>query len=170
MIASIDDQVFKVRRGLSANRRDLGGRSPAVFARVYLDAHFALPASRMHTEMFEMVGKATETRGQRIAVAAPRGHAKSTVVSVAYLLWSVLYGHEPHVLLISATREQAKQHLRNVRQELQSNERIREDFPELFPGRGTGKTSPWRSVAHAERHDDPGLGCRSGRARTQAPA
>ncbi|MEM1108878.1 MAG: phage terminase large subunit [Planctomycetota bacterium] len=87
--------------------------------------------SRMHLELFGLLQKATQIRDARIAVAAPRGHAKTTVTSLAYVLWSVLYGHERFVLLVSATREQAIQLLADLKRELEQNVLLSSDFPEV---------------------------------------
>ncbi|MEM6484396.1 MAG: hypothetical protein AAF662_05370 [Pseudomonadota bacterium] len=123
-------------------RRKAAASSPEDFARIYLSHHFTLPPSRMHDELFELVHEATKKRAQRIAVAAPRGHANSTVVSLAYVLWSVLYKHESFVWLVSATREQAEQQLRHVRDELEANPRLLSDFPEVCAGK---RPKPWRA-------------------------
>jgi predicted phage terminase large subunit-like protein len=115
-----------------------------LFAMTYLPQHFRLNPSRMHKDLFTLVRNATSQRNARIAVAAPRGHAKTTVVSLAYVLWCVLYGHERFVLIVSATREQAVQLLTDIKRELEENALLREDFPEVCaPVRRPGIT--WKS-------------------------
>ena len=99
----------------------------------------------MHEELFTMLHTVTQDRPKRIAVAAPRGHAKSTVVSLAYLLWSVLFDHERFALIISATKEQAVQLLKNIKDEIQTNERLLIDFPGVCHPPGSKATpKPWR--------------------------
>jgi len=94
----------------------------------------------MHDDLFHMLTEATRERGRRLAIAAPRGHAKTTVVSIAYVLWSALYATERFILIVSATKEQAVQLLADIRRELTGNELLIEDFPEvclpLIKGRG----------------------------------
>ena len=134
----IMDQVSDLRRQVAA-------ASPSIFADVYLGHHFTLPRSRMHNDLFEMLLKATNKRGARLAVAAPRGHAKITVVSLAYVLWSVLYSHEKFVLLVSATKEQAETLLKGIKDELQGNPLLIQDFPELcYPPGRKSPPKPWR--------------------------
>lgn len=116
---------------LRSARRQLGRESIEAFARLYLSAHFVLPPSRMHREMFAALLNATSTRGIRSAIAAPRGHAKTTVISVAYVLWCACYGHEPFIVLVSNTGDQAEDLLTAVKHELESNERILSDFPRV---------------------------------------
>ena len=133
-----------LQRAVSGQRRSIGAKSPHAFARVYLPDHFVLPISPLHRELFGLLHSATASRRARIAVAAPRGHAKSTVVSLAYVLWSVLYGHDQFVIIVSATKEQASQLLKHVKDEIESNARILIDFPEVNPNGPNGKPTPWR--------------------------
>lgn len=63
-----------------------------------------------------------------IAVAAPRGHAKSTAVSFSYVLASVLFRQSKYVLLISDTEGQAVQFLGDIKKELLLNEDLRSLF------------------------------------------
>lgn len=132
-----------MNNSIKATRRRLGAQSAESFARVYLSQHFALPGSSMHRELFGCLHRASTDRAARLVIAAPRGHAKSTVVSLAYILWSVLYGHERFVILASATKEQAAQLLRHIKDEIESNPLIRLDFPGVVPGSGKGASKPW---------------------------
>jgi len=121
-------------------RRQAGGRSLHAFAQIYLPAHFNLPPSAMHKELFILLEQATEKRNLHIAVAAPRGHAKSTVVSLAYVLWCICYGLEQHIVIISNTGDQATDLLSTIKTELESNPLLIQDFadvaepPDLKPG------------------------------------
>lgn len=127
---------------LSAKRRSLGKRSPHDFARVYLDHHFVKPPSRMHLELFDQLRGLSDQRGRRLAIAAPRGHAKTTVVSLAYVLWCLLYRKEMFILIVSATREQAVQILADLTRELKGNPRLIEDFPEICEPLIAGRSLP----------------------------
>jgi hypothetical protein len=134
-----------IHRELCRQRRAIGAASAEAFARAYLAHHFSLPRSPMHDDIFALLAEATEKRGMRIAVAAPRGHAKSTVVSLAYVLWSALYGHDAFTWIVSATREQAAQLLKHIKDELESNPLLASDFPECVGPIVAGKKpTPWR--------------------------
>ncbi len=124
-------------------RRRIAAESPSVFASVYLGHHFNDARCGMHNDLFETLKSASSIRRRRIAIAAPRGHAKSTIVSLAYPLWCLMYGLEPYIVLVSDTGAQAAQNLRNIRVELETNERLKQDFPELL-GR---RHKPWRDDA-----------------------
>ena len=78
-------------------------------------------------------------KGTRSAVAAPRGHAKSTVMSLQNVLHAALYGYKRYILLVSDTEAQAVSFLDAIKNELETNARLLRDFGEQ-PGK-TWKTS-----------------------------
>ncbi len=134
-----------MHRQMSALRREVGHSSLHMFARTYLAHHFSLAPSTMHVDMFGMLKHASRHRNARIAIAAPRGHAKSTVVSLAYALWCICYGLEPYIVLASNTAGQSDDLLTPIKGELESNRLLLEDFPEVAEPPGT-KPGPerWR--------------------------
>ena len=67
----------------------------------------------------------------RNVVAAPRGHAKSTLISFAFVIWCICYGYKHFIVIISATGPVAKQFIIDIRNELEFNERIKNDFGEM---------------------------------------
>jgi len=140
-----DSKQNHLLMSLSTQRREVASHSPKAFPQVYLSHHLRLPPSRMHEELYEMLHDVTAKRAQRIAVAAPRGHAKSTVASLAYVLWTILYEHEKFILIVSATKEQAVQLLKNVKDEIQTNDLLLTDFPNVCHRPGAKSTpKPWR--------------------------
>lgn len=134
-------------RQLRAVRRRLAIASPRTFAATYLGHHLTLPPCPMHEEMLSLLAGASRDRGARIAIAAPRGYAKTTIVSLAYILWSICAGQERFIVLGSDTAEQATTILADLKKELEHNRLLREDFPEHCetPGR---KPRPPRWTRH----------------------
>jgi predicted phage terminase large subunit-like protein len=126
-----NDYTVQILSILSQRRKALGALSPQHFAKAYLQPHFNLPFSRMHEELFILLEQATDKRNFHLAVAAPRGHAKSTVVSLAYVLWCICYGLEQHIVIISNTGDQAADLLSTIKTELESNPLLIEDFPDV---------------------------------------
>jgi len=121
---------------------------------MYLPAHFNLKPSPMHVEIFDLLQKGTEERGLRLAVAAPRGHAKSTIASVAYILWCICYQKEQFIYLISHTLDQAADNLSHIKRELTDNARLLEDFPEVCEPPGSFVGAPrWRKDEIITRND-----------------
>lgn len=64
----------------------------------------------------------------KIAVAAPRRHAKTTAVTQTCGLASVLFRQRRYVLIVSDTITQAVQFLQEIKQQLTENEQIRSLF------------------------------------------
>lgn len=65
---------------------------------------------------------------KRLAIAAPRGHAKSTIFSLIYPLWCILFEKRKFIVILSDTASQAQELLGSIIEELEMNERIIEDF------------------------------------------
>ncbi len=106
-------------------------RPLAEWSATYLAGHLTCRPSAFHEWLAGELTGLHLTRPQRLAVLAPRGNAKSTWSCLAYPLWCVLHGIEPYVVITSDTADQAQQHLRGVRQELESNPLLARDYPHL---------------------------------------
>lgn len=119
-------------------RRNQAGESFRFFVETYFP-HYTLRApSGLHEYLFSTLpGQARDGKGRRLAVAAPRGEAKSTIVSLAYVLWCVLTSRRHYICLIMDAFEQAATMLEAVKAELEANPRLSMDFPEVF---GEGDT------------------------------
>lgn len=83
----------------------------------------------MHDDLFMDLQDAIDNGLQdRIVRAAPRGGAKTTIVSLALVIWCTVYIKKHYIILTSDTTDQAQDFLGNVRVEFEDNERITEDF------------------------------------------
>jgi hypothetical protein len=82
----------------------------------------------MHAEMVGTLGTLAVDRGKQINRMAPRGFAKSTLVSKAYPLWAALEGVEPFTLLLSDTSNQAVSFLKAIKREVESNDALRSHY------------------------------------------
>ncbi len=113
-------------------RRQLGEIDQRFFAQFYLNLHFTKPFATMHLALFARVKRMFATQGRVNAVAAcPRGHGKTTIVTLAVPLHKTLYQQRRHILIISDSFDQAKEQLATVKDELENNPRILEDFGSL---------------------------------------
>lgn len=63
-----------------------------------------------------------------VAIAAPRGFAKSTAITHSYVLATVLFRERKYVLLVSGTEAQSIQFLNDIKHELVDNDTIRQLF------------------------------------------
>lgn len=62
------------------------------------------------------------------AIAAPRGHAKSTAFTHDYILSEVLFRSSEYVILVSANEEMAIEHLGDITRELTENDELIDQF------------------------------------------
>lgn len=126
--------------------REACAGDPALFGKRYLSHYFTLPAPAFHKRLCrlwqkqvmkglcpgpETLDKMLAAKGCRLAVAAPRGHAKSTVMSLQNVLHAALYGYKQYILLISDTEAQAASFLDAIKAELEENEAILRDFGDV---------------------------------------
>lgn len=72
---------------------------------------------------------ADDTKG---ALAAPRGHAKSTSITFACVLCEALFGEASFFVILTATEELVKNFINELKKELHENDQIREDFAPEF--------------------------------------
>jgi predicted phage terminase large subunit-like protein len=110
------------------------------FDRTYFPHYGKAEPSELHKYLYQrlpvMVNSVT---GQRDALAAPRGEAKSTKISMSFVLWCVLTGLKKYPIIVMDAFEQAAEMLEAIKAELEANPRISGDFPEVS---GSGKV--WR--------------------------
>lgn len=66
----------------------------------------------------------------RVLNCEPRGFAKSTKSENA-ILWAMLYGHRRYGLILGASSEHAADAISSIKRELQENDLLYEDFPEV---------------------------------------
>lgn len=75
------------------------------------------PTPDCHKEWWELCC----SNHKRVAISAPRGHAKSTAITKAYTLASVLFRNRQFALVVSDTYKQAVLFLGEIKRELESN-------------------------------------------------
>ncbi len=89
--------------------------------------------SELHEYLFDRLPKTlTLTKCIREALAAPRGEAKSTIVTRLFTLWCILTNQKKYIAIISDTISQSAEFLLAIKMELEFNPRIKTDFPEAF--------------------------------------
>ena len=94
------------------------------------------PPSHFHTELTDELSRMIMSPDtQRFACAAPRGIAKTTWVSLIFVLYCVAYRLKNFVIVITSASSQASQLMRDIQEELISNQKLAEAFPEMV-GRG----------------------------------
>jgi predicted phage terminase large subunit-like protein len=102
------------------------------------DTASTLPA--FHHWLAEQLRAFHARRGSRLALVAPRESAKSTWVTLAYVLRSAIEKRERYILLFSDSEDQAEKFLAAVKAEVEGNARLIADYPDAC-----GKGTIWRT-------------------------
>ena len=84
--------------------------------------HIRKPRPPFHKEIVNELLKLK--RGDKMAVVAPRGHAKSTLINLVYPLHRMLFDEEKFILLISESERQSKFYLETLGNEIEHNEKL----------------------------------------------
>ena len=136
-------------KGEDGIRRALAAMDLAYFGRAYLPHYFSRPSPQFHAELDTLwrdgvlkgivpIGdnaKLVDAQdGCRRATAAPRGHAKSTNLTFKGSLHAALYRYKRYIIILSDTSDQANGFLSAIKDELEDNGAIREDFGDLTGG------------------------------------
>lgn len=118
---------------LSAKRRLTCENDFEKFCKIYLESFQTHKSPPFHIEMRELLSQtiAGPNKLTRLLFIAPRGFAKSTNNSIFYPLWCALYKKKTDIFLVSATMSLAKEHMRKLRKEFETNEKILSDFGDL---------------------------------------
>lgn len=136
-------------KGEDGIRRALAAMDLAYFGRAYLPHYFSRPSPQFHAELDTLwrdgvlkgivpIGdnaKLVDAQdGCRRATAAPRGHAKSTNLTFKGSLHAALYRYKRYIIILSDTSDQANGFLSAIKDELEDNGAICEDFGDLTGG------------------------------------
>ena len=156
-LESFNPQLLSFPEG----RRELTKYDPMLFALIYLPHHLKnsseeLTLSEFHWDLAEYgktwINKATEPKTGRDAFIAPRECGKSTWIFLILPMWAAAHGHIKFVAAFSDAASQAETHLMTFKNELDTNEYLKSDYPELCTPKivaGIGRSlanNSWRIV------------------------
>ena len=106
-----------------------------LFGQTYFPEHFPSKHPVIHTDMLALMNSNASLK----AVAFPRGHAKSTVISFLLVLYRIVFQERKFIVIVSESEDKAKDFVIRVRDELEYNSRLIKTFaPE-----GKFKTTDW---------------------------
>lgn len=139
--------------GKDGLRKKLAAVDLAYFGRAYLPHYFVRESPEFHGELDDIwaegvlknknpytdAAQISRMDGSNWAIAAPRGHAKSTTFTFKDSLHAALYAYKHYILILSDSTEQAEAFLEDIKTELEDNAYIIEDFGHL-KGDSTWKT------------------------------
>lgn len=107
-----------------ALRRKKSAKSIIYFAQEYLSHLTKYKTPDFHKEIYSLL----EADEKRIAIAAPRSFAKSTIVQIIRGLHLLLTGNGEDIITMSSSGSLAEEWIRRIKIELETNEKIISDF------------------------------------------
>jgi hypothetical protein len=136
IISKVPVELLTVKEG----RIELTKYDPLLFALVYLPHHLKnskneITLSEFHVDLAEF-GKSwivppTYPKQHRDAFIAPRESGKSTWVFLILPLWAAAHNHVKFIAAFSDAASQAETHLLTFKNELDTNEYLQSDYPDL---------------------------------------
>lgn len=139
LIADLDVAALA---GSAEYRRAVTRLSPLRFALVYLSHHLRgaetqdhITFSEFHLDVAEQAKRwavpDTEPAQNRDCLVAPRGVGKSTWTFLILPIWAAAHGWRSFIAAFADSGQQAEQHLASFKRELDTNDLLRQDFPDL---------------------------------------
>ena len=116
---------------ISAIRREMARKSLKFFATIYFKHYTNLPFAQFQLELFDYLQEITFKGNKRFALAAPRGVAKSSIISLIYVLWCICYSYARCIVLCSSTQELSEKLLSHIKDEISGNPDLMNDFPDV---------------------------------------
>lgn len=133
------------------------------FAKTYFPHYIKSAPSLLHRHLYDDLpamlshDAGPDRKGHRKLKIAPRGAAKSTLVSQIFVMWCALLQKKHFVIIIMDTYAQAAMMVEAIKVELESNPRLSHDFPEFV---GAGRL--WREGEIVTRNEVMILGAGTG--------
>ncbi len=143
----------------SEKRRKEALASYEFFARTYFPHYIRYQNSVLHDFLYRELPAIVESpAGEHEAIAAPRGEAKSTLVSQIFVLWCVARDLKKFPLIVMDSFDQAAMMVEAIKAELEFNPRLLQDFPGIC---GQGRV--WREGLCITKSDVKIQGAGSGK-------
>lgn len=122
-------ELGKFPKVVNPARRERGRLSLESFGLEYFPRRFKLPNSAAHKTAIGVMQKCTD-EGSKGAVAMPRGTGKTSWLEVA-IIRAVAYGLRKFIPFICATAKLSSRRLKSILKEIETNDLLMEDFPEM---------------------------------------
>jgi hypothetical protein len=142
----IDDKAFEEISKDRNVRREVARQSHLMFFHLYFPHYVRFPIAEFQKDIFRI----TEDQSNKLAcIVAFRGSGKSTLVTFSYSLWATLgIQRKKFVLIICQTQAQARQHMANLKFELESNKLLKSDLGPFHEDQGSGEWAISSLVFH----------------------
>lgn len=100
----------------------------AVAAVTLFPAHITRPFCPLHRTILDLLDDDSK---RLVAIAAPRGFGKTTLIGLCFIARKALFRHAPYIVYISATAAEAAQKVKTLARELIESPEIKELFGNL---------------------------------------
>lgn len=118
-----------------AARRAQAEKDYRFFARTYFPHYVKKSEAALHSYLYDRLPEIVDNGiGDHEAIAAPRGNAKSTLVTQIFVIWCVVTGRKHYPVIVMDALDQAATMLEAIKAELAFNPRLSMDFPEACGG------------------------------------
>ena len=107
---------------------------PFEFGRIYFPKYWFQKSPAFHQDIINLATHQNEKEWEgkmnlnTLVLAAPRNHSKSTLISFLYVIWSLVTQRKFFVVIIYDIARISTSHSRNIKEELESNQRLRNDW------------------------------------------
>lgn len=135
------DQMFKQSRWLSDEAQEIlsdkkkidTAKGIIAWLQKYFPSHFPAPAPYVHVEMMAIAYYAKNS-----ALAVPRGHSKSTLISFGLAIYQIVMKKKEFIVIASESLDKAEMFVVRLKDELEYNIQLVEDhYPSGY------KTTDW---------------------------
>lgn len=123
-------------------RKEIASSSLIWFARIYFNKYLFYKTAQFQKEICKMIQNDSAFN----EIIAFRGSAKTTMSMLFLPMWAVVTGNKHFVVLVADTFPQIKDHIANIKSELEDNERLIEDFGP-FNISTEGKKEEWQKTS-----------------------
>ena len=96
-----------------------------VFFGIYFSHYLKLRSAPFHKELFDLI---KDESIKNLVIVAFRGSAKSTIITTSFPIWSILNNNKKFIIILGKTEKQSRQHLINIRRELEENKLLKADY------------------------------------------
>lgn len=107
--------------------RAISQKDIEVFGTTFFKNHLKKKTPDFHKEIYRVF----QGDNKKIAIGAPRGHAKSTLTDLVYLSWVIVHKKASFILLVSDTYSQAVLFLEALKAEFEANEKLKEVYGDM---------------------------------------
>ena len=124
-----------------AFRKKIASDSLLWFAQIYFNKYLFYKIGSFQEEIYKILQAGDDFN----EIIAFRGSAKTTIAMLFYPLWAMVTERKHHIVLISDTFGQTKDHIYNIKTELETNERLKRDFGPFEFEKETNKKQEWQA-------------------------